>query len=612
MEPVGGQVQGISLDSFLQMVQMEKTTCTLKVLDNENVGFLYVVSGDLVAAEVGALSGIDAAHEIISWDNSVIEIENSCDKETNEINQPLMNILMEGLRLRDEKRESGQLAPAAPEPPPEAPAAPPIPGIPSVDESGTPIADRPAAQPAAPLQQETPEAHRPAEVAAAPVAKKRAGKKGPSKLILLVLLLIVAGGAGAYFFLSGSSFERQYEILQEQLTQTTSEDDKINLIEKFLDTEPTGDVAEEAAIQLEALKSRRDTKIYAAVSGKASRLAESGHFDAAVQALEEFLEGYPESVKAPAAQSQLKRLRIRMADAEFAILKQLQKSGKPENIEEFDTFLTKYPKSTHAATVREWIDGLSDAYYGYMDTQMAEATKEEDWQRCIDLTSRFIRLYPEHQKTSVVQKLQPVLKRRMQEKADYDRIMKAAAAKGTDYQAASEVLRSYLNAYPDTYKRKLIEDQAKRYRRLSDSSRISALREKMAVSLSSASSRFVVHENGTFTDRNTGLMWSLVDSEGELGDCTDFVDAKAYIAALKTGDFNDWRFPTPVELLSLYDSTPRFPSPDGAWYWSSHFHRRYVGKWVEQVTSVQMTASGPARTVQKDARECGAVRAVRN
>jgi hypothetical protein len=247
-----------------------------------------------------------------------------------------------------------------------------------------------------------------------------------------------------------------------------------------------------------------------------------------------------------------------------------------------------------------------------MDTQVAAATLDEDWQRCIDLASRFIRLYPEHEKTPILEKVQPVFVKRTQEKADFEEKMKEAAAKGTDYQAAYEILRAYLNAYPETYKRELLDAQAKRYSRLSDNIRISSLREKMALSLSSVSSRFVVHGNdGTFTDRNTGLMWSLLDSEGELGDCTEFADAKAYIAALKTGDHDDWRFPTPVELLSLYDSTPRFPSSGDTWYWSSYFHRRYVGKWVEQVTAVQAAASGPAKTFQKDARECGAVRAVR-
>ena len=99
---VGGSVHGISLDSFLQMVQMEKTTCTLTVKFEAEIGHLYVLNGDLISAETGDLKNVAAAHRIISWDESTIEIENVCNKEEKKINEPLMNILMEGLKLRDE------------------------------------------------------------------------------------------------------------------------------------------------------------------------------------------------------------------------------------------------------------------------------------------------------------------------------------------------------------------------------------------------------------------------------------------------------------------------------------------------------------------------------
>ena len=77
---VGGQLHGISLDSFLQMAQMEKTTCTLSVKKGGNLGFMYLLKGELIDAETGDVSGKEAACEIISWSNAIIEIENSCSK----------------------------------------------------------------------------------------------------------------------------------------------------------------------------------------------------------------------------------------------------------------------------------------------------------------------------------------------------------------------------------------------------------------------------------------------------------------------------------------------------------------------------------------------------
>ncbi|MFH2218818.1 MAG: DUF4388 domain-containing protein [Pseudomonadota bacterium] len=96
-----GQIYGVSIDSFLQMAQMERTTCTLTVKFEGQVGYLYILDGELISAETGDFEKVEAACRIISWPESTIEIENSCNKTENEINQPLMNILMEGLRLRD-------------------------------------------------------------------------------------------------------------------------------------------------------------------------------------------------------------------------------------------------------------------------------------------------------------------------------------------------------------------------------------------------------------------------------------------------------------------------------------------------------------------------------
>ena len=98
---VGGQLQGISLASFLQMVDIEKTTCTLKISTTNNEGYLYLLKGDLISAETKKNKNIKAAYEIISWDNTIIEMENICNKDEKEIDKPLINILTDGLKIKD-------------------------------------------------------------------------------------------------------------------------------------------------------------------------------------------------------------------------------------------------------------------------------------------------------------------------------------------------------------------------------------------------------------------------------------------------------------------------------------------------------------------------------
>lgn len=98
-----GQIQGISLSSFLQIIDLEEKMCTLTIRSNGKVGYMYFRHGDLIAAEAGGIKGEDAARHIINWDNSVIEIANVCKKNRREIGKSLMHILMESARIKDEK-----------------------------------------------------------------------------------------------------------------------------------------------------------------------------------------------------------------------------------------------------------------------------------------------------------------------------------------------------------------------------------------------------------------------------------------------------------------------------------------------------------------------------
>lgn len=97
-----GRIQGISLSSFLQIIDLEGKICTLTVRSNGNVGFLYFRNGELIAAEAGEMKGDIAARHIINWENSTIEIINSCKKSKREIEKSLMHILMESARIKDE------------------------------------------------------------------------------------------------------------------------------------------------------------------------------------------------------------------------------------------------------------------------------------------------------------------------------------------------------------------------------------------------------------------------------------------------------------------------------------------------------------------------------
>lgn len=97
------QIHGINISSFLQLIDIEGKICTLTVRSHGNVGYLYFRDGELIAAETDGQRGEAAALNIISWNNSIIEIADTCQKNKREIERPLMQILMESARLKDEE-----------------------------------------------------------------------------------------------------------------------------------------------------------------------------------------------------------------------------------------------------------------------------------------------------------------------------------------------------------------------------------------------------------------------------------------------------------------------------------------------------------------------------
>lgn len=100
-----GIIRGWSLPTVLQMVELDKRTCTLRVRSGENLGLLYFRGGQLLDAESGPLRGIDAAYEIVNWagEDTAIEVEGGCRTEDKSIDLPITHLLLEGLTRRDEK-----------------------------------------------------------------------------------------------------------------------------------------------------------------------------------------------------------------------------------------------------------------------------------------------------------------------------------------------------------------------------------------------------------------------------------------------------------------------------------------------------------------------------
>jgi CheY-like chemotaxis protein len=109
--PSKGFITGVSLSSFLQLLELDKKSCTLTIHAGSKSGIMYFRDGDLLDATAMGQSGSDAAYTIVSWSGVEIEIENSCPITDANIAESLGFILLEGCRRKDEADDDQ--APAA-------------------------------------------------------------------------------------------------------------------------------------------------------------------------------------------------------------------------------------------------------------------------------------------------------------------------------------------------------------------------------------------------------------------------------------------------------------------------------------------------------------------
>lgn len=95
----------------MQIFSMERKSQTLQVTKEEHVGLLDIDQGELVHAQLDALKGMDAAMEILAWDDVLIEVLPLRPTEAS-ISSSLINILLEVSKLKDERKsareESGE------------------------------------------------------------------------------------------------------------------------------------------------------------------------------------------------------------------------------------------------------------------------------------------------------------------------------------------------------------------------------------------------------------------------------------------------------------------------------------------------------------------------
>jgi len=114
----GGNLTSISVSNFIQLIHMEEKTCVVEVHNEDKKrGFLYFNRGELYDATLDDLVGEKACYKMVAWDNVQLYLkDHPLKKARKRINQGVMSLVLEGLRLKDEAAARQDQQPPEPEP----------------------------------------------------------------------------------------------------------------------------------------------------------------------------------------------------------------------------------------------------------------------------------------------------------------------------------------------------------------------------------------------------------------------------------------------------------------------------------------------------------------
>lgn len=466
---VGGQIQGISLSSFLQIVQMDKTSCTLKIYANDDVGYLWINDGNLVAAESGALHGLDAVYEIICWDDTVIVIDNAPAPEHN-ITTPLLTILMEGLKLRDDKAakaaaEGTPPGPTAPsvddqiamefvmeeKPEPAAPPGdlPPLPDLPSMPDATPPAMPVTASlSPGVDLElDEDPGDEEAEEEGDGSWVYEYEDEdleepSSPIRTILIVFLacVVIGGGAfGGYIWYRAHTLETEFNTLMADLAAMKQFRQQKALLESYLNSHVIN------RFTLQVTERLNEANALMEMDRRIDTLPRDGEFiDTSVGMMKKHLKENQGTPFATAIRSKIKSLPAQLDDLDYQKLRQAEDRSAQERLGLYRAYLSDHPNGKHIRPVTNLVASVSDDYYLMLKTKAPTCYKTENWEPCIALADTFTAEFPEDSRFNEVW----LMRGEMIDTIEFSRLQRETA--GLSFEDARAMYISFLQNNPHT------------------------------------------------------------------------------------------------------------------------------------------------------------------
>lgn len=462
--------QGISLDSFLQMIQMDKTSCTLRVESHGGyVGVLYLVNGELVDAECGESSGPEAAFEIVSWRDISFEFDNICDDRIRKINMPLMHLLMEGLKRRDDRAAGLIPEPQKPQTPPPSVKKPE-----PVTKPEIPVLDIPAVtipSPSLPKQDESQIFQKP--VLNDPFSFKTIEKKSASPGLKISKQLIIRAGiaialivviVSVILLFTGKSGEQKLLQVFDQVAKTPEYPDKIIIIQKYIDENRNSEYFQKASDKLSEIKKEKADKEFKKLDQQIKSLAiNDGFLVEAKRILDAYLRANPDSPHNDEVSDRINKL----SDVyESAMFEKAQATGS-DDIEKraasLSVYLTKFPGGKNNEKAKTLLLDVEQAFFKLLVSMSGQCVEKNDFSPCVIKTESYRKIFGKDSRKYDIENLLA----NMAGGRDLIELRQKADALGDDLDAKLNLYYDYLRKNTDnTESRRQVRIEADEFERL--------------------------------------------------------------------------------------------------------------------------------------------------
>jgi hypothetical protein len=458
---IGGQIHGISLPSFLQMSEMEGATYSLKVTSGNCIGYLYLDGGSLIAAQYEDQTGNEAAYRIISWDNAAIQIEAADPGRAKEIHEPLMHVMMESLKIKDE---------AGPQPPPPPQAKktqPPEPAVETKKSQSPPKPVRkapnspeaaPAQQAAAPPLPSKSAVAKPFEKAIDRSAGRQAQMSRQNKLMILLGIVIVfavvvtVGGK----MIRNRQLNHRYNQLIAELATTRALDAQIVMLMQYLNAYPHDVHRAELEARLKETNLAIERQDFEKTMADVDQLPiDDKYEDKALSLYTAFLNRYPESQYKKKINAAIGGIRKVVGDSQFESLKKLAGADYSVRYAAYHAYLQQFPQSRQHHAVEQMITDLAAEYTSAIEKQTLSCDDRKNWDPCIAQCDRFLATYTDKEAVEKVTHLRSVL----QDKKDVADLEDKADRVADDYAKAKALYSDYLKKHPDTTQKETLVRQ---------------------------------------------------------------------------------------------------------------------------------------------------------